>query len=1170
MFFSNRLHRPLIWTLSATLLICGALVFHFTKRRPPPGYASYYPDPAESLQSRATKPARTKTESAFARTAPADERRLLDQSVLPAIGAPPPLTSPRSDQPDERDAQLDRDAKTLAAKLLVATPEGAVELRKQLESVIERHFEYRQQQRKQEIEQLSQRVDALRLSQVRRQENKAEVVKRRVNDLIDPTANLDWETSRSTDEAVKEKFGVASQGSVLVPNAQPLADEFMNTDISVPAAAGDPGLPAPSVSISPSVSNPTFQGKPLSAWLQKLETERDPSALSEAINALKHLSADAEPRVLIRAIILMAQSIGLRVPFDGNLRRGVERVPEIYIYSLVDKSIELLRNLPPSILVEELIQQPTKNPSRQVTNTYQAIFNGLLVAADQADQINLVVDARQSKSTRVNKGLAREFSEHAQELINALVILAKRDDTLEDWVVDSSIRILSLNDESLAEYPDLVPMVQRFFFNESNSFETRGQAAVILGRSGLFSGQVLAFLQMALEPQSAGDARQIRQRNDRRVRAWVKRLVPDMPEVATLFKIQIADQTGKLQVGHSDDDVIESIRLLKCLVDLREFAESDLPFLRQLAEKTIAETPTEYEQIVDYDGNVIRPRFSTLREYIKDAIHHIEVAVSESKSKRAVIHVDSPERISLHVGPRAVMSEQSAAASPREPTFDGRAYSSWLEILETERKPEMLEAAIDACSRLAQPKDQTRIVRGILQAASLFQGGDVAEEGRVWNAALTGLNRLSGAVILDNLIAAAKDNDSPMIHRAVQFRTWDQLQSATFREAVKSRSNTIMTEFDGSPAGDRDKQDDLVALASCVWRLSDRPLDDFPGLKKRMIDLVDSGRGLPADASYLAYASPWHVTAANLVSLAPDTPGLGVMIVKLARSRADVVQILGRLGPAAEAAVPALVDLFLEEQSSFLRQREPGDFLIYANHNQYLMSIILTLQNIGGDPKGYALLRELNLAVVSYYGTTAGSQISRSVVDAFAQYKAPNSPEIEKQLLDDRVLINGLWTHRATKRHPGLSAKVLIQNQNWKFTDTGSMPNPIPYAFAAGQWNCQQFERITVLLQQPAPIDLSSPLKERPHPFEYRLLNNFRLDLTSTPRQIHFHGTNDDGVEVSQLGIYELTETTLRVQLAPIGEPRPTEFIADEVSLPQGHVLLELERKLDNKIRPIR
>ena len=1112
MLFSNRFRRALI--LIMAVLVGGAVTFHFTKRGPVSVHGN---QPGRIIQ---TQLAKSETLRGTKKSRPEPEPiGWLPAQETDAVAAGVQTIPDGHSQPnqrDERDVQLDHETRQVVAKLLSASPDEALELRKQLESLIDRHFEYRQQQRKREIDQLSQRVDALRLSQIRRQENKTEIVKRRLNELIDPAANLDWDASRPRGETATTSLMDPTQGSTLPQHSSP-PDPIANIEQTSPHE-GHP------ISKSTLTSNPTYQRRALSVWLQKMESERDPELLCEAVRALQHLSADADPRVLIRATIQMAQSIGISVPYDWELRRVNGIVPPSY--SLVDLSVQLLRSVPPSILVEELIQHLTKDPSRRATGTFQAVINGLLVRAVQLDQSDLVLNPQQSKSTPHYKGLAREFSEHAQKMIDALVLLAKRDDTLEDWVVDSSIRILSLNDESLAKFPDLVPMMQRFFLTKSNPFHTRGEAAVILGRSGILSDQVLVFLQMALEPQLEGEARQMRQRHSPAVLTWFKRLAPHMPEATMLLKDRLADLIGKIEGGHINDaDVTECIRFLRYFADLGESAEGTLPALRLLSEKRIAEMSLPYDSLGDFAGKVFRPRGTTLRDNINDAIQQIETAVAESKAEADVGKVATPGRTFIGLGLRTELSDQPNSNPPlRETTFDGRTYSAWLEMLETERKPEMLVTAIDACSRLAQPKDEARIVRGIFQAASFFEKGNSDEKALVWNAAFTGMNRLAGEVILDVLIAAAKGNESPPIHRAVQFQIWDQLQLTSFREAVKSRAETIMTEFTSVKTRSQIEHDDLVALTSCVWSCSGRPLDDFPDMKKRMIELVDSGRGLPTGTGYLDYTSQWCVTAANLASLAPEVPGLGLMIAKQAKSRPQVVILLSRLGPAAEAAVPTLVELFLEDQRTFL-QAERGDFLIYADQSDYLQSIIATLGNIGIDAKGYALLNELNHAAISYYGTNDGAKISRAIADAFARYAPPSSPENGEKLLDDRVLINGLWSIRETKLHPGISPNVRIHAQNWKYNDSGVVPN--------------------------------------------KMLNRFSLNVASTPRQITFTGTTDaDGAEMSQFGIYELTETSLKVQVAPIGEPRPTEFISDEASLPQGHVLLELERPLVYRARP--
>jgi uncharacterized protein (TIGR03067 family) len=79
----------------------------------------------------------------------------------------------------------------------------------------------------------------------------------------------------------------------------------------------------------------------------------------------------------------------------------------------------------------------------------------------------------------------------------------------------------------------------------------------------------------------------------------------------------------------------------------------------------------------------------------------------------------------------------------------------------------------------------------------------------------------------------------------------------------------------------------------------------------------------------------------------------------------------------------------------------------------------------------------------------------------------------------------------------------------------------------------------------------------------------FKIDPTKNPKEITLKRTDppdrhdpdfDAESDQSQRGIYELTEASLRIQLANPTRPRPTDFAKDKSDLPHGQSLLELER----------
>lgn len=113
-------------------------------------------------------------------------------------GQPNPLTAKRlSPLPiDEKDTKFERDVQQLAAQVRAAQGPNRGKLRADLEQITDQHFEYRQQHRKQEIDDLAKRVDQMRASHARRNEQKAEIIKRRIADLLNEDSSL-WDETRA-------------------------------------------------------------------------------------------------------------------------------------------------------------------------------------------------------------------------------------------------------------------------------------------------------------------------------------------------------------------------------------------------------------------------------------------------------------------------------------------------------------------------------------------------------------------------------------------------------------------------------------------------------------------------------------------------------------------------------------------------------------------------------------------------------------------------------------------------------------------------------------------------------------------------------------------------------------------------------------------------------------
>ena len=130
----------------------------------------------------------------------------------------------------------------------------------------------------------------------------------------------------------------------------------------------------------------------------------------------------------------------------------------------------------------------------------------------------------------------------------------------------------------------------------------------------------------------------------------------------------------------------------------------------------------------------------------------------EIERLKANLEIAEAELDAAKAGGDISRSDKPKPTTDGEPTFDGTAYSQWLKMLESERKPDKLATAIEACTRLAVVGDEQRIVRGIFVATRLFEVADNSNErNRVWDAATAALKRLPGEAVVAELLAALPD-----------------------------------------------------------------------------------------------------------------------------------------------------------------------------------------------------------------------------------------------------------------------------------------------------------------------------------------------------------------------------------------------------------------------------
>ena len=303
---------------------------------------------------------------------------------------------------------------------------------------------------------------------------------------------------------------------------------------------------------------------------------------------------------------------------------------------------------------------------------------------------------------------------------------------------------------------------------------------------------------------------------------------------------------------------------------------------------------------------------------------------------------------------------------------------------------------------------------------------------------------------------------------------------------------------------------------------------------------------------------PFRTVVSHLIEKAPETPDLALKLAKHAGKSPEMVALIGKLGSRAEPAVSLLVDLFLQEwkfiEAEFRarqiaslgrEQTAPEDL---ARHQEYCNRIIETLGEIGHGQKGYDLLRQLLLTAppLDERGSMGSGINYLTLQRSLEKFDPIPLSQTPFNFFNDFSLIRGQWTLRTT--FPGK-----------KFQGTPAAIGTI--WFELGERESRAADR------NPDPEDIFNFVGWWPH---WR----YEMDESKTPKQITIfkvepvQGSSSFKVRETpnrrRHGIYELTETKLRIQFAKSGDPRPTDFVNHTDRLSEGEVLLEFDRKLDD------
>lgn len=1035
-----------------------------------------------------------------------------DQSVVSTVDH-------NSTEADPGEVARDSIVMLWAIRLRSAKPEERAQLLRDITAKTEENFEFRQLKWKQELDRLSSQIDALRDKQMQRQKNKAKIIQRRLAFLTDPDSDLSWEETGS-------------------------------------------GPTKPELPDRKNSSEPTYEGLTLSEGLKILETERSSTKLYQAILAVQVLAQDADPRRLVRAVFHMAQNMAgggiVEIDFTGTQVALLLAVPSEIVMERLIEELKLVIGRKPSAAFKKIVTTWIGSASR---------FPGpKTIYFDPIDDVTESDANRQSGGTTEESGksVRDQVRQHSGALVRALVKIAERDASQGDWVLETLQYVLDLSDLRLTDSPDLVPIAQRVLA-KTMAINARTTALCLLAQSGLHRPEFLEYLTSTLK-RDVPVATHITIEGDVKhapyVTAcnWSIRLADEIPQVVTIVTEELKQRWSKLDpsrppVNAEQDGTdptiaprrpdepaladfnVSFLYLIETLGEIGTPARDALPLLQAIEQSALSKADLKdfiFQGVVAgtiINGKRFQPR-EKLGDHVNVAIQKIEQAISNPTVKATVRTTREEPKEDAQRMPAATPLPNVVPAADfvnskqlTDKTFDGIPYREWLKLLETEVKPEKLASAVEACSRLAEPQDQRRIARNIVLAARLFEEGDHEGQKRVWFACDSGLIRLPGDVVVDELIAALADPNSYKQGRKFQAEFLIRVSAKKIVETVTNRADEMIAALMNTISIEAQDADYLSCAASRIAGLSQKPLSEYENLQRQLMKFVEAGpdTGRQTVNAKSQLVSVWTLTATHLVDKAPETPGLASALMKHARKNVQTIEMLGNLGKYGAEAVPFLVDQFLEQWKLTEPQGSwPQNF---NRAGPEALEIVRTIGKIGVGDKGRELLRELCLIVPPSLetGTIAG-KIFFTANWGLKRFAPQETLGSDNLLFDDKTLITGRWKIKDTERPEGSKTRFLRLNDSKFFKLMRIDDGPLSYTGNIG---------------------------------DFDLLSNYDIDEEKFPKQISL---TEKGTLKRQFGIYELGETSLRIQIAKVGEPRPSEFATEKSKVPTSQLLLELER----------
>jgi len=327
-------------------------------------------------------------------------KRLLDtpDSASSAVAAAPEIP-PLS--PEE--AQLEQSARNLARQIRTAPADQQAALREQLRQTTDRQFSLRQKQRKQEFDDLTARITALREVHARRERAREEVIRRRIADLLDPNAELRWNGLAPVTPSTQSPASVARA-------AEPMR---RSTD----GAAADPAPAGAGSELSPATEK-SFDGTPYSLWLRWLSTERKAEKLASAMDAASRLAEPAD-HARVAAMIFRAAA-----EFESSPR--AEQI------QITNAGWAALRRLNDPIVAEQLLIA-LRDPVYRGRRPFQV----QLIPVGASDSLRAALQTR------------------ATEVIDELLKLARTEEDMADWCTAAACTLWGPTSRPLSDFPEL-------------------------------------------------------------------------------------------------------------------------------------------------------------------------------------------------------------------------------------------------------------------------------------------------------------------------------------------------------------------------------------------------------------------------------------------------------------------------------------------------------------------------------------------------------------------------------------------------------------------------------------------------------------------------------------------------------------------------------------------